>query len=127
MITLTYNATVIDLPDDLLWVDEYRWSPVAPQETVTLDGALLVQAMAQQAGRPITLEGGSDYAWIKKNVLEALRVLEATPGAEMTLTIREDEYTVIFTGDRLRADPVWPIADPDDDQPYAVTLYLREV
>lgn len=127
MITLTYNATVIDLPDDLIWVDEYRWSPVAQQETVTLDGALLVQAMAQQAGRPITLEGGSDYAWITKETLAALRTLEATAGAELTLNLRGTEHTVIFTGDRLRADPVWPIADPDADQPYAVTLYLREV
>jgi hypothetical protein len=124
MITLD----ALTLPADLIWTDEYRWNPVAQQENVTLDGALVVQAMAQQTGRPITLAGGEDYAWVRRSLLEQLRAKANTPEQEMTLTLNDgSEHTVIFTGDRMSADPVWTVSDPDDDQPYVVTLFFREV
>ena len=37
----------IDLPDDLLWVNEYQWQPVAQETERTLTGALLVQEQAK--------------------------------------------------------------------------------
>ena len=124
MITLD----TLTLPDDLIWTDEFRWSPVAQQESVTLDGALVVQAMAQQTGRPITLAGGEDYAWVRRSLLTQLRAKSVTPGLEMTLTLNDGiARTVVFTGERLTADPVWEVAHPEDDQPYVVTLYFREV
>jgi len=124
MITLD----TLDLPADLIWTDEFRWSPVAQKESVTLDGALVVQAMAQQTGRPITLAGGEDHAWVRRSLLAQLRALSVTPGLEMTLTLNDGiARTVVFTGERLTADPVWTVSDPDDEQPYVVSLFFREV
>jgi hypothetical protein len=124
MITLD----ALTLPSDLIWTDEYRWSPVAQQENVTIDGALVVQAMTQQLGRPITLAGGETYAWVRRDLLDQLRAKAGTAGLEMTLTLNDGiARSVVFTGERLTADPVWTVSDPDDDQPYVVTLFFREV
>jgi hypothetical protein len=118
----------LTLPADLIWTDEYRWTPVAQQETVTLDGALVVQAMAQQTGRPITLSGGENHAWVRRDLLEQLRAKANTPELQVTLTLNDGSaHTVIWTDERLTADPVWDVAHPEDDQPYIVTLYFKEV
>ena len=47
----------IELPDDLLWVNEYQWQPVAQETERTLTGALLVQEQAKLYGREIELSG----------------------------------------------------------------------
>ena len=66
----------IELPDDLAWTDEFRWTPYAESAEHALDGALIVETSpAAQAGRPITLEGGRDRAWIGHDKLESLRTL----------------------------------------------------
>lgn len=127
-ITLSHATGSISLPADLIWSDEYRWSPVAQQENITLDGSLVVQAMAQQSGRPITLTGGDDYAWIRRDTLAALVALAAQPLAALSLTLADGApRAVIFTGERITAAPAWPIADPDAAQPYTLSLYFREI
>ncbi len=50
----------IELPDDLLWVDEFDWNPVAQDIERSLTGALMVQEQAKLYGRPITLTGGDE-------------------------------------------------------------------
>lgn len=118
----------LTLPPDLLWTDEFRWNPVAQQETITLGGALIVQADAQLTGRPVTLAGGGDHGWVPRSLLESLRAKAAQTNLVMTLTLHDGAArSVMFTGERLTADPVWPIADPDSDQPYVITVYFREV
>lgn len=66
----------IELPDDLFWSDETNPWAVGQSVTTTLNGALVIQEGARQAGRPITLESGrsSDdlYACVTRSTVDAL-------------------------------------------------------
>ncbi len=124
MITLD----AITLPADLIWLDEYKWSGVAQQEDIMADGAVVVQADAQQTGRLITLAGGDNFGWIAKSTLESLRTLSRTAGSEYTLVLNDgSERNVVFTGERLSAEQAYEHSYPEDDHPYIVTLYLMEL
>jgi hypothetical protein len=117
----------ITLPADLLWLDEYKWSGVAQQVDIMADGSVVVQADAQQTGRAITLAGGDDFGWIDRATLELLRAKAGQPGLEMTLTLGDGVHNVVFSGERLTAEPVYAVSDPDAAHPYVVTLYLMEL
>ena len=118
----------ITLPEDLIWLDEYKWSGVAQQEDIMADGAVVVQADAQQTGRPITLAGGDNFGWIAKSTLESLRTLSRTAGSEYTLVLNDgSERNVVFTGERLTAEPVVEHNTPADTDYYVATLYLMEL
>ncbi|MEN8720466.1 MAG: hypothetical protein ABF296_09420 [Oceanococcaceae bacterium] len=120
----------ITLPDDLDWPDEYRWSPVAQNVTITLSGALVIQEDAQQAGRPMTLTGSQTRAWTPRQAVEALRALAAQPATQHTLNYRGANYTVVFNrqnGEPVEAEPIVPFADPDDADHYRLTLRLMQV
>ena len=69
----------ITLPDDIQWIDEYQFSPVAQQVDIALNGALIIEGSKQLAGRPITLEGRLEgsigFSAISRETLEALREL----------------------------------------------------
>ncbi|WP_429235043.1 hypothetical protein [Aeromonas salmonicida] len=52
---VTLNSEL--LPDDLVWRDEFDWSPVEQVVTPTLSGVLLVEETPRLEGRPITLVG----------------------------------------------------------------------
>ncbi len=118
----------IELPADLIWLDEYKWSGVVQQEDIMADGAVVVQADAQQTGRLITLAGGDNFGWIAKSTLESLRTLSRTAGSEYTLVLNDgSERNVVFTGERLTAEQAYEHSYPEDDHPYIVTLYLMEL
>lgn len=124
MITLD----TITLPADLLWIDEYKWSGIAQQTDIMQDGAVVVQADAQQTGRPVTLQGGDNFGWIDKATLESLRTLARNPGLEITLTMHDGvARNVVFTGDRLVAEAVVEYSETDPGDYYSVTLYLMEL
>ena len=96
----------ITLPEDLIWIDEYQWSGVAEQIDIMSDGAVVVQADAQQTGRPITLRGGDNFGWIFKSVLEQLFALSRQAVLEMTLTLNDGStHNVVFTGERVKSRP----------------------
>lgn len=117
----------IQLPTDLIWLDEYRWSGVQQQEAIMADGAIVVQADAQQTGRTITLAGGDNYGWVDKATLELLRLKAQSAGLQMTLVHNGTTRNVIFTAERLTAQPVYEHSYPDESHPYSVTLYLMEL
>ena len=76
----------IDIPEDLAWTDEWSFTPYAEQAGHALDGTLIVErSAAAKAGRPVTLEGAADLAWVERATLEALRA--ALDRTEMTLTL----------------------------------------
>ncbi len=118
----------ITLPDDLLWIDEYKWSGVQQQTDIMADGAVVVQADAQQTGRPITLQGGDNFGWIDRATLELLRLKARDAGLQMTLTMHNGvTHNVVFTADRLSATPVVDYSNPANDDYYTITLYLMEL
>lgn len=95
-ITLTAGATVVTLPEDLLWSDE-DWVPVGQTMSRGITGAAIVQVRSRTAGRPITLQPPDDSAaWMTRPVLEQLRNLAAIPGQGMTLTMNGQTYSVVF-------------------------------
>jgi hypothetical protein len=117
----------ISLPEDLLWTDEYQWSPVQQTVDVALNGSLIVQESAQQGGRPITLAGDSQSAWVTKATLELLRAKAEQAGLEMTLDYHGTTYQVIFRRDRVApidARQVVGFANPQSDDYYMLTIRL---
>lgn len=79
----------VNLPNDLLWQDEFSWSPVELATSYSLTGALIVESSTKLAGRPITLGSQSDMAWVPRSTVESLRVWAALSGRVFTL---EFEY-----------------------------------
>ena len=61
----------VTLPQGLVWSDEFDWTPLAQTTEYSLTGALIVEQAEKQAGRPITLVGGIDFAWLTRNDVAA--------------------------------------------------------
>jgi hypothetical protein len=93
----------IQLPQDLEWVDEFSWSPIQQTVETTLTGALVVQESKQLRGRPITLVGKDDMAWIDRVLCDQLSIMKNTAALVMVLdyveyNVDNDTYgTVKFT------------------------------
>jgi hypothetical protein len=118
----------ITLPDDLIWIDEYAHTPVKQTVSTAVNGSLIVEAAAQAKGRPVTLAGGEDYAWIDRATLEQLRAKQYQPGLTMTLNLRGTAYSVLFMQPGgIEAKPVVDYNTPDDSDWYTVTLKFIEV
>lgn len=129
-ITITDTTTTLDLPPDLFWADEFTWSPVEQSADFALDGAVIVQTATRQAGRPITLQSGSEFAWLRRDVLDQLRAWANNAGQELTLTIRGAPRTVIFRHQDapvIEAEMVLYHAAPTEETDYTATIRLMEV
>lgn len=127
-ITLAYGTTTLDLSPDLYWSDE-NWSPVVQSSDFSLTGALIVQAAAKQAGRPITLQPEDDHSGaITRATLDILRSWAAVPGREMTLTLRGVGHTVIFRHEdqAIEARPFIHFSDVEPGDYYLATLRFTE-
>lgn len=129
-ITLQKGADTIVLPPDLLWEDEFAWSPVAQGTERSVTGALLIDVSARQDGMPITLTGTERHAWLLRPEVQALRAWLALPGQVFTLTINGEAFTVLFdhgTDETSRAFVVAPVVDYSDpqDSHYYCSVTLR--
>jgi len=120
----------IELPDDLLWVNEYQWQPVAQEIERTLTGALLVQEQAKLYGREIELSG-EQSGWVTRATVDALKAMETIPGKVMTLALPDTRtFEVIFdrsNGAAVEAEQLLPSAYPDAGYIYTLTLRLMTV
>ncbi|GKS96951.1 hypothetical protein [Acidovorax sp. SUPP2825] len=95
-ITLTNESAVLVLPEDLIWSDELTWSAVAQKTERGIFGTLIIDAMARNGGRPITLQGDGDSAWIQLGTLRTLKAWSSVPGLRLTLGLRGEPFTVVF-------------------------------
>jgi hypothetical protein len=132
MITLADDTITVTLPDDILWADEFTWSPVQQTVDHTLTGALVLQVAERQAGRPVTLQSGRGpyFACIERADLDKLLAWAFEPGQELTLTIRGAPRAVVFRhqdGQVIEAEMLMYHAAPVDSTLYAVTVRLMEV
>ena len=122
------------LPDDLLWSDEHAWTPAVSSVSYLITGALLVPSATRQAGRPITLVGPADMAWVTRTTLETLRswaavALSDTSG-RFVLTLADGRVlTVAFRHQdtAIEAEPVLGIPARSDADFYRLTLRLMEI
>ncbi len=121
----------IVLPADLLWIDETDWTPVAQSDSeYSITGSLFVDTGVKQAGRPITLAGSEESAWVSRSTVLALMDVLAIPGKRMTLNLHGRTFTVIFNhenGDPIDATAIYPQSPPDDEGYYYLVVKLKEV
>lgn len=124
----------VSLPPDLQWSDEFSWVALGMTAKVTLTGAEIVQSGSLQAGRPITLQGGMDFAWLDYATVEALRALATAAGAVYTLTLADARtFQVRFRGEDtpVEATPVLHRGTPDttkrDALQYVPIIRLKTV
>lgn len=122
---LTLGA--LTLPQGLRWADEFDWSPLAQATSYSLTGALIVEQATKQAGRPITLVGGKDFAWLTRSEVAALKAL-LDAGAEMTLTLHDARtFTVLPAGDEpLTVSPLPRVLDSGFANPGNNAWYVLE-
>lgn len=123
----TLNA--LGIPADMLWTDEFNWSPVKRTFEHSITGALLVDVGTCLAGRPITLEGDIEAGWVSRTTLLALYAMAANPALAVVLTLADGRvFDVTFAEDSpIEASPVVSYSDPTGDTWYIVTLRLIEV
>lgn len=129
MSAATHTLGAVALPRGMVWADEHDWLPVQKATEYSTTGALLIDAGARLAGRPITLQAASNAGWITRSALAALRALAATPEAVHTLTLADGRaFSVQFAaGDCITATPVGRPELPTDSHPYVATVRLIEV
>lgn len=108
---LTTNAELA-LPNDLLWSDEFEWSPVAANNQYSLGGSLIIQQGVRLAGRPISLRPPEqDMAFVPRSTVQTLRDWAAIPGRKFRLTFEYPtdtrEFVVVFAHaeDPISAEP----------------------
>ena len=133
MITLTNNTTdvEIELDPDLLWTNQYQWSPILQAEEYSLTGALILQQGERTAGRPIDLEPPDDgAAWMPLSMLKTLSDWAKIPGLELTLDVRGEIMTVVFRHQdqpAVSGRPVVDFSDPADSDFFLITLRFQEI
>lgn len=128
----------LTLPAGLRWVDELDWSPSVQTTDYLLSGALVVEESTKQAGRPITMVGGLNFARVSRTEALALQALLDTatlPG--LTLTLHDGrQFTVLPRPDHASALACRPVpvvldsgpANPGPDTPYYIdSLSLLEI
>jgi hypothetical protein len=133
MISLSLNGTAIALDEDLLWSDEFAWTPVAQSVTRSISGALIIQVAGDAAspGRPITLQPEDDRsAWTSRADLEVIKAWAAIPGAVLQLTLRDVTRDVMFRHQdkpAIEARPVVHFSDVEPGDSQLVTFKFMEV
>jgi hypothetical protein len=114
----------ITLPDDLTWDDEWAWTPYTAEADHATDGTQIIErSQPRQAGRPVTLTGAQNRAWLDRATLQALHA--ALDQNAMTLTLGDGRELTV--GWRHEDTPI----EATEVRPYAgwwhCTLRLRTV
>ena len=99
-----------------------------------ITGALLVQSALKQAGRPISLTGAIDMAWVARSCVGTLYDWASVPLGESTgrfeLTLLDLRvFTVAFRHAEvpIAAEPVTGFAARSDSDYYRLTLKLMQI
>ena len=127
------TGVALPLPDDLLWTDEHAWTPAVASVSYLVTGALLVQSAVRQAGRPITLAGAIDMAWVTRATVATLHEWAADPLSasngrfELTLTdSRLFEVAFRHAETPVEAEPIAGFPARSDTDFYRLTLRFLE-
>ena len=136
MPNITLDAIVLD--GDLIWTDEFQWTPVERSSDYSLTGVPIIQESVKQAGRPITLDskpesqselaGSNSLIWMDRATVKALHTKASIPELTMTLTLGDGRtFTVAFREDGFNARPVRHITPHQDTDPYYLSIKLMTV
>lgn len=128
------SQSVLTLSNDLLWDDEFKWSPVATKRSYSLTGALIIDVGTYQAGRPITLSGPQEMAWVTRDTLSTLKIWAALPQPALRLVFEYPTdtrfFTVMFDLDSqgcIEAQPVKGFPGHQGDDLFSVSLKFIEI
>ena len=119
----------VELPDDLLWVNEFDWEPVAQEIDRTLTGGLMIQEQVKRYGRPVTLSGDNS-GWVTRETLNQLITLSETANSTLSLTLPDNRaLSVIFdrANSSITAQPLFYSAVPALKDYYSITIRLLTV
>jgi hypothetical protein len=127
----------VTLPGDLFWSDEFAQGSdmVGQQESITITGAVVVQASAQQAGRLMTLQtipfsgGANQYVGVVSRAqVVALRALAETAGAVYIVTLSDGRtFDAMFRrtgGSGVIGTLIFGELPESDDDWFSVTINL---
>ena len=105
----------LTLPEQMIWVDQYAYSPVSGQMNRTLAGGLAIFNQGAVEGRPITLEARDGVAWLTQAQVDSLVTMAGQVAATFTLVFDGNSYDVQFSHHSPPAidfAPLWPF-DPN--------------
>src|SRR5574343_45422 len=120
---MAITLDTIELPDDLAWPDRYSWQSVEVNVEYSLTGSAIVQSAEKQSGRSITLQSTDQRAWVTRETVDTLKILQADADASYSLSVRGESYTVVIQS--IEAEPLFDLADDSDS--CTVTIKLIEV
>ena len=128
------TAATINLPDGLVWEDEFSWSPSVAAVDYSLTGALLVQVGEKAKGRTITLKAASEEeVWVLRSTVELLNSWLLPASRKMTLTLEYPSDTRSFTvmfrhqDGAMESGPVKKFPGHDDGDWFNIVLRLMEI
>ena len=133
LVDFTNSALVLTLPDDLMWKDEFSWSPVETSKTWGVGGALILQRSTKLTGRSIQLASpDNEMGWMYRPDLLTLYAWAADSTKKMVLSLEKATdtrtFNVVFDdGIPIEATPVKGWKDHTDDEPYTVKIKLIQV
>lgn len=119
----------MELPEELIWTDEFSWNPVRVNEKISLSGIrnLSESLLPTESGRFITLMG--DDAWLNRNDLKTLFSWTKSLDKTMTLVMHDgDSYTVRFRHTDppvLEYEPIIESAFVDGNTLYRLNIKLE--
>lgn len=119
----------LTLPEDLIWLDEFDWSPVEQSQTYSITGALIIETDIKQAGRPVTLSGGNDFGMITRANLKLLQA-KLTQTTPLILTLNDTRtFNVIFNHSKTPIESrLWiDYSTPEDSDFYTLKINLLAV
>jgi hypothetical protein len=119
----------LSLPPDLLWVDEFDWTPTEQNETRTLTGALVIETAQKLAGRPITLAGTRESGWATKAQVDAVFAKLSMTGVLVLILPNSETFNVKFRhkDKPIESKPIVDYSIMDAADYYDLTIKLMTV
>ena len=127
---MTITLGTVTLPDDLEWTDEFDWTPVEDAIDTALSGSLIIHTGSRAKGRPVTLEGNTEQAWISRETMLGVKALADSPPSALVLDYHGRTFNVRF---RYQDKPytsrpvLFRSGEPDLADWYTVIIRLMEV
>ena len=130
-LTTIDELSIILLPDDLLWEDEFKWMPYEVASEYSASGdAHIVEIFDRALGRPITMKSpDSEMAWVTRSTVTTLRTWAAIAGTTYKLVFEYGSDTRTFNVLILsfEATPVLGFPSHEQDQYFTIDIKMIEV
>ena len=104
----------IELPDQVLWREQFASQDVAQDVTPLLGGNVHVSAAPVLSGQSMTLLFSEGVAWADQVIVDAIQALAKQAASVFTLQWEGVTYNVVFRHHEAPAvqfEPLWPLHD----------------